>query len=75
MPKGEGVILHVSGCVKGCARPAATAVTITATAAGYDLILGGRAGDSPARRDVSSAEVMQLLADAGGSMFAAQRPS
>jgi precorrin-3B synthase len=75
LPKGEGVILHVSGCVKGCARPAATAVTITATAAGYDLILGGRAGDSPARRDVSSAEVMQLLADAGGSQFAAQRPS
>jgi precorrin-3B synthase len=75
LPKGEGVILHVSGCIKGCARPAATAVTITATAAGYDLILGGRAGDSSARRDVSSAEVMQLLADAGGSMFAASRPS
>jgi precorrin-3B synthase len=75
LPKGEGVIFHVSGCVKGCARPAATAVTATATAAGYDLILGGRAGDSPARRDVSSAEVMQLLADAGGGMFAAQRPS
>jgi precorrin-3B synthase len=75
LPKGEGVVLHVSGCAKGCARPAATAVTITATAAGYDLILGGKAGDSPARRDVSGAEVMRLLADAGGSMFAAQRPS
>ena len=27
LPKGDGVILHVSGCAKGCARPAATAVT------------------------------------------------
>ena len=57
LPKGDGVILHVSGCAKGCARPAATAATFTATATGYDLILGGRAGDPPARRGLSSAEV------------------
>jgi precorrin-3B synthase len=75
LPKGDGVILHVSGCAKGCARPAATAATLTATATGYDLILGARAGDPPARRDVSSAEVMHLLADASGSMFAAERVS
>ena len=75
LPKGDGVILHVSGCAKGCARPAATAVTFTATAAGYDLILGGRAGDPPARRGLSSAEVEQLLANEGARMFAAQRPS
>ena len=51
LPKGEGVVLHVSGCAKGCARPAATAMTVTATVTGYDLILNGRAGDPPARRD------------------------
>ena len=55
LPKGDGVILHVSGCAKGCARPAATAATFTATATGYDLILGGRAGDPPTRRGLSSA--------------------
>src|SRR6202044_3334336 len=75
LPRGDDVILHVSGCAKGCARPAATAATLTATATGYDLILGATAGDPPVRRDVSSAQVMQLLADAGGSMFAAERAS
>ena len=39
LPKGDGVILHVSGCAKGCARPAPAAATLTATAAGYDLSL------------------------------------
>ena len=70
LPKGDGVILHVSGCTKGCARPAATAATLTATATGYDLVLGGRAGDPPARRGLSGAEVMQLLANEGAEMFA-----
>ena len=42
LPKGDGVILHVSGCAKGCARPSATAATLTATATGYDLILAVR---------------------------------
>ena len=75
LPKGDGVILHVSGCAKGCARPAATAATLTATATGYDLILGGKAGDPPARRGLSSARIEQLLADEGASMFAGEGPS
>jgi precorrin-3B synthase len=75
LPRGEGVILHVSGCAKGCARPAVTAATLTATQAGYDLILAGRAGDSPARRGVSSAGVAQLLAGEGVQIFAGERPS
>jgi precorrin-3B synthase len=74
LPTGEGVILHVSGCAKGCARPAATAATFTATAAGYDLILAGRAGDWPAWRGLSSAEVAQLLASEGARMFARKGP-
>ena len=37
MPKGEGVVLHLSGCAKGCARPSPTAATLTATESGYDL--------------------------------------
>jgi precorrin-3B synthase len=75
LPKGDGVILHVSGCAKGCARPAATAATFTATASGCDLILGGRAGDPPSRRGLSSAEVAQLLASEGAEVFGAERPS
>jgi precorrin-3B synthase len=43
----QGRHLHVSGCAKGCARPVATDVTLTATATGWDLIRNGRAGDLP----------------------------
>jgi precorrin-3B synthase len=75
LPKGDGVILHVSGCAKGCARPAATTATLTATGTGYDLILGGRAGDLPARRGLSEAEVAQLLGHEGARMFAAGKLS
>jgi precorrin-3B synthase len=75
LPKGEGVVLHVSGCAKGCARPTETAVTLTATASGYDLILAGRAQDSPVRRGLSSAEIMQLLTGEGAEMFAGEGPS
>jgi precorrin-3B synthase len=75
LPRGEGVILHVSGCAKGCARPAATAATLTATHAGYDLILAGRAGDPPVRRGVSSAGVARVIEGEGANMFASERPS
>ena len=75
LPKGEGVVLHVSGCAKGCARPTTTAVTVTATAKGYDLILAGRAADPPTRRSLSSADVARLLASDGASMIADAGPT
>jgi precorrin-3B synthase len=75
LPKAEGVILHVSGCAKGCARPAATAATVTATARGYDLILAGRAGDPPTWRGLSSAEVVQLLSSEGERLFPGVGPT
>jgi precorrin-3B synthase len=43
-----GVTLHVSGCAKGCARPASTAVTLIARAGLYDLVTQGRASNAPA---------------------------
>jgi sulfite reductase beta subunit-like hemoprotein len=75
LPNGEGVVLHISGCGKGCARVAATAATLTATATGYDLILAGRASDPPTRRGLSSAEVAQLLEGEGARVFGAEGPS
>jgi precorrin-3B synthase len=74
LPKAEGVLLHVSGCAKGCAKPSATAATLTATAIGYDLILAGKAGDSPARRGLKRAEVAELLAAEGARIFAEGTP-
>jgi precorrin-3B synthase len=56
-----GVALHVSGCAKGCARAAATPVTLTATPRGYDLILNGRAGDAPARHGLTLSEAAAFV--------------
>ncbi len=75
LSENNGVVLHVSGCAKGCARPTTTAMTVTATTRGYDLILGGRAGDPPARRGLTRAEVAQLLAREGASLFAGAGPT
>lgn len=40
--------LHVSGCAKGCAHPRPAALTLVGRADGYGLVIGGRAGDTPA---------------------------
>lgn len=42
-----GMVLHVSGCAKGCAHPGPAALTLTATPLGFDLIRGGTASDAP----------------------------
>ncbi|MBX5191209.1 precorrin-3B synthase [Rhizobium sp. NZLR3b] len=43
------LMLHLSGCAKGCAH-ARPALTLTGSAAGYDLILNGLAADRPDER-------------------------
>jgi precorrin-3B synthase len=45
--------LHLSGCAKGCAHPAGSELTLTATAQGYDLIRNGTASDTPSLRNLS----------------------
>ena len=45
----DRTVLHVSGCSKGCAHPGATNFTLTAQAAGFDLIRDGHAHDLPLR--------------------------
>ncbi|MCI0757060.1 precorrin-3B synthase [Teichococcus vastitatis] len=61
LPRGPG-LLHVSGCAKGCAHPGPAARVLVAEAQGrYALVRGGRAGDTPARRDLSLAEAAAEL--------------
>ncbi len=48
VPPGQH--LHISGCAKGCAHPAAADVTLCGTSEGFDLIRNGRAGDPPLGR-------------------------
>ena len=51
--------VHLSGCPKGCAHPAAAALTITAAPTGYVLVVNGSASVSPdayiAAKDVAAA--------------------
>ncbi|WP_066478840.1 precorrin-3B synthase [Bosea sp. WAO] len=43
----DGLTLHVSGCVKSCARQGAADLTLLAGETGYDVILAGGTRDRP----------------------------
>lgn len=43
----QGVTLHVSGCVKACAHPAAADLTLVGRRGLYDIVLGGTTRDKP----------------------------
>lgn len=43
----DGVGLHLSGCAKGCMRPAATPITLVAVAEGFNLVQNSDASDAP----------------------------
>ncbi len=40
--------LHLSGCRKGCAHPAAAPLALVGSSSGYDLVANGAASDAPA---------------------------
>lgn len=40
--------IHLSGCAKGCARPAPAAITLVGARGGYGLVANGAASDAPA---------------------------
>ena len=43
----EGKTLHISGCAKGCAHPAAADVTLVGRDGGFDLVRDGAPWDEP----------------------------
>ena len=43
----QGVTLHVSGCVKACAHPAAADLTLVGRDGRYDVVPGGTTRDKP----------------------------
>ncbi|MBR0560407.1 precorrin-3B synthase [Neokomagataea anthophila] len=59
----EGRLLHVSGCVKGCAHPRVADVTlVTHGEDHYDVVLNGRARDEAMARKVVPSAVCDVLA-------------
>ncbi len=57
-----GASLHVSGCAKGCAKPARSMLTLVGRDGRYDLVREGRAGDTPLRRGLDLAEARAAIA-------------
>lgn len=55
---GADTRLHVSGCAKGCACSGASAVTLVATSAGFDLVRNGSTRDEPVLRGLNCADIV-----------------
>jgi precorrin-3B synthase len=63
----SGTRLHVSGCSKGCAHRAPSALTLVGTADGFDLVRDGSPRDVPAMRGLARAAILaDPLAVLGG---------
>jgi precorrin-3B synthase len=64
-----GIVIHVSGCEKGCAHPGSAAVTLVARDGRYDLVRDGPASGLPALRGLTleqaSDQIRTLLGRAG----------
>lgn len=58
---GKVRTLHVSGCLKGCARQNPAEVTLVGNAGRFDLVRNGRAGDTPERSGLTEAQVLELF--------------
>jgi precorrin-3B synthase len=58
---GEGIVLHVSGCPKGCARPRPTPVTLVGDQGRYDLVLAGMAFDPGVAHNLTLADARDAL--------------
>ena len=54
-----GARLHVSGCIKGCAHPKASPLTLVATTEGFDLVRDGSAREIPLRRGLSERQLIE----------------
>ena len=53
--------LHVSGCAKGCARPASAATVLTGRDGLFDLALDARAGAPPVRAGLDPNQLLALF--------------
>ncbi|WP_439404987.1 precorrin-3B synthase [Bradyrhizobium sp. DASA03076] len=56
---GGAAQLHVSGCSKGCAHSGAAAITLVATAKGFDLVRGGSTRDEPVLRGLDRDDIVR----------------
>jgi precorrin-3B synthase len=60
---GSSIVLHVSGCEKGCAHHREAPITLVARGGRYDLIRDGTASTCPVQRDLTVDSVRQIIAN------------
>jgi precorrin-3B synthase len=60
-PASQGIGLHISGCLKGCAKSEAAPVTLVGREGRYDIVFDGRAGDTPSHSGLTIEDVRALL--------------
>jgi precorrin-3B synthase len=53
--------VHLSGCAKGCAHPAAAPITLVGEAGRYNLVRNGTAGGAPIARGITLQHAVALL--------------
>jgi precorrin-3B synthase len=70
LPPARTIILHVSGCAKGCARASPAPLTLVGRHGGYDLVVDGRAGDPPTHRGLSIDQAAALVKSLSGGLAA-----
>ncbi|WP_124110759.1 cobalamin biosynthesis protein CobG [Palleronia sp. THAF1] len=58
---GRADSIHVSGCAKGCARSASSAVTLVGRDGRFDLVKEGCAGDTPCATGIAPEDVPDAL--------------
>jgi precorrin-3B synthase len=61
LTKRSGTRLHVSGCEKGCAHPAATEAVLVGRNGLYDLVLNGKASDGAIKSGLDAAMARRAL--------------
>lgn len=53
--------VHISGCAKGCAHPAAARITLVGENRLYGVVRDGRASDAPSERNLTLEQVITVL--------------
>lgn len=59
----QGVVVHVSGCEKGCAHAAPAPVTFVGREGLYDMVINGGADQAPVRHGLRPSELTAALRD------------
>jgi precorrin-3B synthase len=58
---GTGMLVHVSGCDKGCAHPQPAPITLVAQNGHYHLVSNGTPSDPPVLRDLTLAQAVEQI--------------